>query len=189
VILEGLVTTVNSDGTANVSPMGPLVDRDITRLVLRPYKTSRTYSNLKREGKGILHVTDDVELLAHAAVGKLREQPKMTPHEPTGGYILADCCRWFAFDVVNLFDQTERTTVECRVTDQGRIRDFFGFNRAKHAVVEAAIVATRLHILPENQVQEEMARLATIVEKTAGDQERRAFEFLKQHVEQTLSAS
>jgi hypothetical protein len=183
VILEGIVTTVNEDGSANVSPMGPLVDREVTRLVLRPYKTSRTYRNLKRNSKGILHVTDDVELLAHAAVGKLGPPPRLLPHKASGGFLLADCCRWFAFEVVTLFDQTERTTIECQVTDHGRVRDFFGFNRAKHAVVEAAILATRIHILPAEQISEELMRLATIVDKTAGDQERRAFDFLKQHIE------
>ena len=98
-ILEGIVSTVNEDGSANVSPMGPLVDREVTRLVLRPYKTSRTYRNLKRHGKGILHVTDDVELLAHAAVGQLDPPPRLLPHKPSGGFLLADCCRWFAFEV------------------------------------------------------------------------------------------
>jgi len=186
VILEGIVTTVNDDGSANVSPMGPLVDPQITRLVLRPYKTSRTYRNLKREGKGILHVTDDVELLAHAAVGRLDPLPKLERHEPSGGYRLADCCRWFVFEVATLFDQTDRTTIECKVVDHGRIRDFFGFNRAKHAVVEAAILATRTHILPAQQIRDELAHLAVAVDKTAGEQERRAFDFLRQHIEQSL---
>ena len=88
---------------------------------------------------------------------------------------------------VALFDQTDRTTIECKVTDNGRVRDFFGFNRAKHAVVEAAILATRTHILPAEQISEELTRLSTIVEKTAGDQERRAFDFLKQHIEREMT--
>ncbi len=188
-ILEGIVTTVNDDGSANISPMGPLVDTEITRLVLRPYKTSRTYRNLQRASRGILHVTDDVELLAHAAVGKLNPPPKLIPHPASGGYLLADCCRWFAFEVITLFDQSDRTTIECRVFDSGRIRDFFGFNRAKHAVVEAAILATRIHLLPEQQIRDDLLRLAILVEKTAGDSERRAFEFLKNHIEAKLAES
>jgi hypothetical protein len=189
VILEGIVTTANDDGSTNVSPMGPLVDRDITRLVLRPYKTSRTYRNLKRGRQGILQVTDDVELLAQAAIGRLDPLPPLVSHAATGGQRLADCCRWFAFEVVTLFDQTERTTIECRVVDQGRVRDFFGFNRAKHAVVEAAILATRIHLLPAAELRGELDRLAVPVEKTAGDQERRAFDLLRQYIEQSLDAT
>jgi hypothetical protein len=128
-----------------------------------------------------------VELLAHAAVGRLDPPPRLLPHKASGCFLLADCCRWFAFDVVTLFDQTERTTIECQVTDRGRVRDFFGFNRAKHAVVEAAILATRTHILPAEQINEELNRLATIVDKTAGDQERRAFDFLKLHLGRELT--
>ena len=183
-ILEGIVTTLNDDGSANVSPMGPLVDREITRLVLRPYKTSRTYRNLAKQRKGIFHVTDDVELLARAAIGKLIDAPPLTVHDR--GHILSNCCRWFAFDVVNLFDQTERTTIECQVTEQGSVRDFFGFNRAKHAVVEAAILATRIHILPAQEIREELLRLSSPVEKTAGDQERRAFDLLREYIESSL---
>jgi hypothetical protein len=61
---------------------------------------------------------------------------------------------------------------------QGRVRDFFGFNRAKHAVLEGAILASRIGILPPEQIRDEMARLAIVVEKTAGQRERRAWEAL-----------
>jgi len=63
-ILEGIVTTYNENGTVNISPMGPIVDEPITKFVFRPYRTSTTYQNLKRTGKGVFHVTDDVELFA-----------------------------------------------------------------------------------------------------------------------------
>ena len=48
--------------------MGPEVDTPLTGLVLKPYKSSRTYQNLKRTPAGVLHVTDDVELIARAAI-------------------------------------------------------------------------------------------------------------------------
>lgn len=186
-ILEAIVTTANEDRSANISPMGCLVNREITSLVLRPYRTTRTFQNLKRQGLGVMHVTDDVELLARAAVGRLDPVPKLVAHRDTGAFILAQCCRWYAFKVRNIFDQSERTTVECEVTHQGRVRDFFGFNRAKHAVVEAAILATRINLLPPQQLREELARLEAPVEKTAGNQERRAFLFLKGYIEEALA--
>src|SRR5262249_33778477 len=70
-ILEGIVTTVSAEGTVNVAPMGPRVDADFRRLVLRPFRTAQTYHNLKAHGEGVLHVTDDVNLLARAALGAL----------------------------------------------------------------------------------------------------------------------
>ena len=50
-ILEGIVTTINADGTVNISPMGPIVDAALTRLELRPFQTSTTFQNLRRTGR------------------------------------------------------------------------------------------------------------------------------------------
>lgn len=186
-ILEGIVTTVDSEGRVNIAPMGPLVDGGMRQLVLRPYQTSTTYQNLKRSGQGVFHVTDDVWLLAQAAVGTPDPLPELLPCQAVEGFLLADACRWYAFRVRELDDSQPRTQIMAEVVDSGRQRDFFGFNRAKHAVLEAAILATRIGILPPEQIREEIARLAILVEKTGGDQERRAFDFLDKHVQQRLT--
>jgi hypothetical protein len=182
-ILEGIVTTLNEDGSPNISPMGPEVDSPLTRFVLKPYKTARTYQNLKRAGEGVLHVTDDVELIARAAINQFDTVPAMFAAQAVKGVVLADACRWHAFRVVDLNDCEDRTRIECEVVDEGRIRDFFGFNRAKHAVLEAAILATRTKFLPESQVREELSRLRELIEKTAGEQERQAFALLVAHID------
>lgn len=181
-LLEGIVTTLNADGSPHIAPMGPIVDAAFTRLTLRPFKSSRTYANLKRSGVGVFHVTDDVELLARAAVGKLETVPWLVPAELIEGVILADACRWYAFQVDSLDDRDERTCMVALVVDRGRFRDFLGFNRAKHAVVEAAILATRVSFLAPDHIRDELNRLAVLVEKTGGHQERRAFEFLQTHI-------
>lgn len=185
-ILEGIVTTENEDGSVNISPMGPIVDTSMTTLRLRPYRTSTTYRNLKRTGGGVFHVTDDVELLSRASVGDVVPAPVLQRYAPTGGWILSSACRWYAFTVEELDDESDRTDIHCAVTHRGRLRDFFGFNRAKHAVLEAAILATRTKFLPREQIHEEMKRLAPLVEKTAGEQERRAFDFLRRFIERQI---
>lgn len=179
-ILEGIVTTRAETGAVNVSPMGPRVDRAITQLVLRPFQTSRTYQNLKRTGAGVFHVTDDVELIARCAIGRPEVETCECDRPPF--VRLRDCCRWFAFEVVELDERDARTTIRCRIVDSGSVRDFFGFNRAKHAVVEASILATRTHLLEPVFLQHEFARLKTLIEKTAGIQERRSFEILSKYV-------
>lgn len=188
-ILEGIVTTLNEDGTANISPMGPFVDEGMTRLLLRPYQTSTTYRNLKRTGEGVLHVTDDVELIARTAVGRLESPPRLLPAPQVAGKILADACRWYEFRVMQLDDSQPRTEIEAEVVGQGRMRDFFGFNRAMHAVLEAAILATRIEWLPAEEILADFQRLAVPVEKTAGDRERRAFAFLQQYVREQLKTN
>jgi hypothetical protein len=183
-LLEGIVTTLDVDGTPHIAPMGPIVDSDFRRILLRPFRTSKTYANLKRSSFGVLHVTDDVELIAQAAVGRIDPMPPLIPAQSFEGVILENCCRWFAFRVKSLDDSSERTAIVATVVDQGTIRDFFGFNRAKHAVVETAILATRLSLLSVEHVQSEVDRLAVIVNKTAGHQEQRAFAFLKNYIEE-----
>jgi uncharacterized protein len=183
-ILEGIVTTINDDGSPNISPMGPQVDESMQRFVLKPYQTSRTYQNLKRTGGGVFHVTDDVELLAQAAVGTPDPLPRLMPCPAVAGQILADACRWYAFRVSSLDDSRERTEIIVDVVDRGTQREFFGFNRGKHAVVEAAILATRVKFLPADEIRHDFDRLRILVEKTGGPAEHRAFEFLSRYVSQ-----
>jgi len=188
-ILEGIVTTINADGSTNVSPMGPVVDEAMRTLLLKPYGTSTTYQNLKRTRQGVFHVTDDGELLAQAAVGAPDPPPEMVPAQAVEGRILADACRWYAFRVRALDDSRERTEIVAEVVDRGSIRDFFGFNRAKHAVVEAAILATRTALLPADEITDQFEKLKVLVNKTGGPQERRAFDFLQDFVQKKLFSS
>ncbi|MCA9187758.1 MAG: DUF447 family protein [Planctomycetales bacterium] len=182
-ILEGIVTTINCDGTLNVSPMGPIVENDFQRITLRPFKTSTTYRNLTRTREGVLHVTDDVLLMAQAAVGQPEPPPKSFAARRVNGQVLADTCRWYEFRVTDVDDADERTRLTCDIVHAESLRAFWGFNRAKHAVLEAAILATRLHILPAGEVHEKMQELTVLVEKTGGRQEHLAFRFLLEYIE------
>jgi len=181
-ILEGIVTTLAADGTINIAPMGPRVEPGMKRLLLRPFKTAQTYRNLRAHPEGVFHVTDDVLLLARAAIGALDSPPALWPAQVIQGRILADACRWYEFRIVRLDDSQERTEMEAEVVAEGRGRDFLGFNRARHAVVEAAIMATRVHLLPHGEIQAEFARLKPLIEKTGGPVEHEAFRLLERHV-------
>lgn len=177
-ILEGIVATRNSDGSANVAPMGPIVDAEFDTLVFRPFKSSTTYQNLVRTRRGVLHVTDDVELFAAAAIGVGVDA------EFSNGdrLILANTCRAYEFKITSVADTDERAILVARVLERHMQREFFGFNRAQIAVIEAAILATRLHLLPHDGILAEFGRLETIVNKTGAAAEHRAFDLLKQHV-------
>lgn len=178
-ILEGLVCTRSTNGDAHVAPMGPIVASDFARLIFRPFRSSQTCANLQQTKAGVFHVIDDVELLAHAAVGKLTATPAVRPASKINGFVLQDCCRWFEFEVRSIDDRTERVTMECEVVASGNLRPFWGLNRGKHAVVEAAILATRVHLLSSQTIDEEFSRLKPLVEKTGGPSEKRAFAFLE----------
>jgi hypothetical protein len=181
-ILEGIVTTVSADGVLNIAPMGPHVEPDMACFVLRPFPTAQTYRNLKVHGEGVLHVTDDVLLLARAALGPVEPPPAVFPATHVRGFVLADACRTYEFRVRSIDDSEPRVRIEAEVVHAGRLRDFFGFNRAKHAVVEAAILATRTDFLAIDEIEAEYRKLEAIVQKTGGEQERQAIAFLREHV-------
>jgi uncharacterized protein len=181
-ILEGIVTTRDSSGAVHVAPMGPIVDESLTRLRLRPFQTSQTYANLKRAPFGVFHVVDDVLLLARSAVGLLAESPPTFPAAKVPGAVLADCCRWYEFEVRECDDSRDRAELLAQVVYSGRVRDFFGFNRAKHAVLEAAILATRVHLIARAEILSQFDRLKPAVSKTGGPAEVEAFTLLERYV-------
>ncbi|QDV18066.1 hypothetical protein Pan153_27220 [Gimesia panareensis] len=181
-ILEGMVTSRNQEGEYNLAPMGPLVDPEMTHLVLRPFQTSRTFQNLKQTRCGVFHVVDDVLLLAKAAIGQLEELPDTFPAEQIEGAVLQSACRWYEFQIESIDESDMRTVMQARVVHQDRIRDYFGLNRAKHAVLEAAILATRTHLIPQQELSRQYESLAEIVRKTAGPAETEAFRLLEEYV-------
>jgi hypothetical protein len=183
-ILEGIVTTLNPDGTLNVAPMGPIVDESMQTLLLRPFTTSHTYSNLVRSPCGVFHVVDDVLLLARAAIDRWDVAPETFDAEQIQGRVLAAACRWYEFEIDRATAVEGRAELRARVVHVGRLRDVFGFNRAKHAVLEAAILATRVHILPGEELQRQMQELRTRVTKTAGAREAEAFELLACYIDE-----
>lgn len=185
-ILEGIVTTITSTTEVNIAPMGPIVEPSFRKLILRPFTTSRTYTNLLQCREGVFHVTDDVLLLAETAIGKLGTQPRLTPATKVDGMVLVDACRYYEFRVTDIEDTKPRARFVAAVVHSGRLRDFLGFNRAKHAVVEAAILATRVDILAEDEIRRLWQPLPAMVEKTGGDREVKALALLRDHIETRL---
>ncbi len=192
-ILESIVTTVDPSGQVNIAPMGPTVlskgdptspvfKKDVDGFVLRPFKTSTTYANLIANPFATIHVTDDALLFARAAVSNLSkiDQARLVHQlEGTQWWPLGDCHRWFAVQVSKVHDDELRVSMDCRVVDSSEVRPYFGFNRAKHAVIEAAILATRTHLLPVESVLSEIDRLQPLVDKTGGPDEHEGFDLLK----------
>src|ERR1051326_8307648 len=127
-ILEGIVTTVSAAGVVNIAPMGPHVHEGINRFVLRPFRTAQTYQNLRAHGEGVLHVTDDVWLLARAALGVVEPMPGLERAAKFHGFVLRNACRYYEFRVAALDDREDRVRIEAEVIHCGRLRDFFGFN-------------------------------------------------------------
>ena len=183
-ILEAIVTTKSADGSINIAPMGPHVDAlEVgSTFELRPFTTAQTFKNLSQSNCGVLHVIDDALLLARAAIHEFESQPETEPAVKVDGAVLSDCCRWYEFRTQFIDAKESRATIKCEIVHAGRKRDFFGFNRAKNSVLEAAILATRIDFIPIDEIQSQFEPLKTIVSKTGGPDEHKAFELLDNFV-------
>jgi hypothetical protein len=184
VILETIVTTLDAAGRPNAAPMGITLDGET--IVLRPFRTAITCRNLEARGEGVVNVTDNVLLFARAAL--LAEMPPHRPAAGVNGVILEDAAHWREFVVVTADLAGERAAFRARVVAEGRARDLWVFNRAQHAVVEATILATRLHLLDPAAVRAEIDRLRPLVDKTGGPREREAFAVVEAHVRGVAAA-
>lgn len=189
-ILEGLVTTIGADGGMHVAAMGPHVDDaeaggfvagggTIGRLLLRPFPSSQTARNLLASRQGVFHVIDDVLLVARVVTGTLREPPATRPATAVSGRVLEEACRAYEFEVVGVDDAQERLRLDAAVRAVHEGRPFLGINRGRNAVVEGAILATRLHILAPDEVDRRFRELAVLVQKTGGPREHEAFRLLE----------
>jgi uncharacterized protein len=179
VIIETVVTTRDDAGTVNFAAMGVGWGED--RITIRPFLNTRTYKNLTRAGEAVVNVTDNVLIFAKSAL--THEPCDSTPARHVNGVVLKDTCHWREVVVERIVPPAAgalpRAHVVTRVVGGGELRPFAGLCRAKHAVVEASILVSRLHLLPRDDVLRELDRLDVLVDKTGDDQEREAMAFIR----------
>jgi len=179
VIVESIVTTIGEDGGINCAPMG--VEWGDEVIVLKPFLDTATYRNVTAVRSAVVNLTDDVRVFAQAAISN--PVYPTVPANAVRGVMLADCCSWRELEVRAIDSTPPRSRIETTVVHRGFRREFIGFNRACHAVLEAAIYSTRLHLLEREFVRSEIARLQVIVDKTAGEREREAMALLTAHIQ------
>ena len=177
-IVETIVTTMAEDGTVNCAPMG--VEWTEDTLILKPFLETATYRNVLTTGTAVVNLVDDVRVFARAAITDA--QYPTVPAISVRGVVLVDCCSWREVKVRSIDSTPPRARIDAAVVHRGVRREFIGFNRARHAVLEAAIYATRLHLLSRAFVESELTRLQVIVDKTAGAQEFEAMALLTEHI-------
>ena len=177
-IYETIVSTLDAGGRPNFAPMG--IGLEGETVVLRPFRTAVTWTNLRETGAGVVNVTDNVLLFARCAL--TGDVPAHHPAAKVHGVILDDVCHWKEFEIASSDLTADRGFFRGRIVAAGRERDLPGFNRAQHAVVEATILATRLHLTGADPVRAELERLRPLIEKTGGERERLAFACVEEAV-------
>ena len=173
-ILETVVTTINVDGSVNCAAMG--VEWGEQRIVIKPYRGTRTLRNLRATEVAVVNLTDDILLFSQAALGD--PHPPTRPAAGVKGAVLDDACSWREVRVQGIDEGEARARVSTAVVGSGTGREFLGLNRACHAVLEASILASRARVLEAGHIRAELRRLQVLVDKTAGPREREAMAYV-----------
>jgi hypothetical protein len=175
-IREVIVTTIGRDGHAHLAPLGLI--EDAQGWIIAPFRPSTTLNNLMETPFAIANYTDDARIFAGLVTGR-RDWPLVAAANvpvPRLGAALAHA----ELAVTSVEDDAERPRFRCEVLHRQNHAPFEGFNRASNAVLECAILLTRLHILPREKIDREISYLSIAVEKTAGPSEREAWSWLMQ---------
>ena len=173
-ILETVVTTINPDGSVNCAAMG--VEWGEQRIVIKPFRGTRTLRNLRATEAAVVNLTDDILLFSRAALGD--PHPRTRTAAGVEGAVLDDACSWREVRLESVDESQPRARVTTVVVGGGTGREFLGFNRACHAVLEASILASRARLLPTEEIEAELRRLQVLVDKTAGPREREAMAYV-----------
>lgn len=183
-IFETIVTTIDESGKPHVTPFGVKHEGqgEDLHIVISPYKPSTTLNNILATESAVLNLTDDVRVFAGALTKK---QPwQLIETEQVKGFRLADSLAHCELSLIEIRDDATRPQLIMKKVAEFHHKPFAGFNRAQAAVIELAVLASRLHMLPHDKVHTELSYLQIAIDKTAGQRELEAWGWLLEKVNQ-----
>lgn len=178
-IRECIVTTMGQEGSVHIAPIGLIEDGE--GWVIAPFRPSTTLDNLRTTPFAVANFTDDVLVFAGSLTGN-----KDWPTHPTvrvPGAVLDGTLSHLELAVESVEEDELRPRFHCRIVHEEVHAPFKGFNRAQAAVIETAILASRLRMLPREKIEQELAYSQIAVEKTAGPREHEAWRILVEKIE------
>jgi hypothetical protein len=178
-IAETIVTTIDGAGAAHIAPLGLIEDG--AGWIIAPFRPSRTLDNLRAHPYAVASHTDDVRVFAGCVTG--RKDWPLVAADVVEGQRLADAVSHWELEVTRVTEDEQRPRFHCRVVHAGSDRAWRGFNRAQGAVLELAVLTTRLHMLAPEKIEAELRYLEIAIAKTAGPEEQEAWGWLMERVE------
>lgn len=177
-IFETIVTVRGQDGRTQITPLGVRQQGDL--VLLAPFKPSLTLELLLQSRVAVINYTDDVRVFAGCIVGR-RDWP-LAPATQIDGVRLATSLAHEEIELTELVDDVQRPQLRCRSVHRETHAPFRGFNRAQAAVIEAAVLVSRLSILPVGKLEAELEYLKIAIDKTAGEAELQAWSWLMEAI-------
>lgn len=178
-IRECIVTTQSPEGRLHIAPLGLIEDGE--GWIIAPFRPSMTLDNLRVTPFAVASFTDDVLVFAGCLTGN-KDWPTRAAKEVPGAY-LKGALAHLELAVESVDEDELRPRFHCRIVHEANHAPFKGFNRAQAAVIETAILATRLKMLPREKIETELAYHQIAVEKTAGPREHEAWRILVEKIE------
>ena len=178
-IYETILISVDAENNPHIAPFG-VRERD-GLVLIAPFRPSTSLDNLLSSRNAVLNLTDDVRVFAGALTGR-REWPVYAA-EKIKGFVLNTALAHRELELVEVKEDATRPELYFRVVHEVNHAPFRGFNRAQAAVVELAVLVSRLHMLPMEKIDAEVAYLTIAIEKTAGEREREAWGWLMERIE------
>jgi hypothetical protein len=172
-IQELIVITQNAIGIAHLAPMGVHVHGDEIHIL--PFRPSTTLANLLETKTAVLNYCDDVRIFAGCLTS--RRDWKLND------LVLDGALAHSEVELIRIEDDKTRPTLICKVLNTVNHAPFMGFNRAQYSVLEAAILVSRLKMLPLEKIESEIAYLKIGLDKTAGERELEAWSWLMEAIE------
>ncbi len=179
-IRETIITTQNSEGVVHITPMGVHVCAE--QLLIMPFQPSTTLDNIRSSGQAIINYTDDVRIFAGCLTG--RKNWPLCVADKLDGKRLAGALAHAELELQRIEDDPRRPKLYCNVIHEAVHAPFLGFNRAQYSVLEAAILVSRLHLLPWQKIKTELDYLSIGMDKTAGPNEHEAWAWLMEKIEE-----
>ncbi len=125
----------------------------------------------------VYHTIDDALAVVQLVLG---QTPEFTySQSSSGAWIIQQACHWFELEIESWDCVGPRAQATARLIQQGDLRPFWGWNRAKHALLEAAILISRAQLMKPEHLREQLEALSTTIEKTAGPRETQAWELIE----------
>jgi uncharacterized protein len=177
-IRETVITTISPDGRVHIAPIGLIAQEQ--DWIIAPFHPSTTLDNLRAVPEAVASHVTDVRVIAGCLTGR-RDWPTVPAQHVRPPRLKASLAH-DEMQVVAVQDDPQRPRFRCRIIHRESHAPFEGFNRAQAAVVEAAILVSRLFMLQREKVEREIAYLQIAVSKTAGPEEQQAWDWLMQAI-------
>ena len=181
-IIETIVSTIDNDGKVNFSPFG--IKKNKNQIYISPYIPSRTLLNLKSTKCAVVNYTDNTSFFVDCIIGNKKFKKKKCKN--FSGFFLEDCFGYEQVKVKKIIKNKLRPTFVCEIDKSFHIKNYEGHNRAKASIIEACILASRVHLLGKKKIFNELNYLSIAVEKTAGSLEKKSWNKILNYINKKI---